>query len=117
MSRIFSGRVQPSHESGNIPSSGSKWQRGEVQEIVWKTFQREINGSVADVLLELYDDQRKQPHMLSATLQVVAMTLKDYSTVKVLPWLTKIIPSRRESFHASLFSVQNMFTASIHREN
>ncbi|CAJ1372070.1 unnamed protein product [Effrenium voratum] len=79
--RVLRGRVAPSHESGL--GSSAKWRRGEVQNVVWKTFQQEINGSTADVLLEVYDDQRKRNHILTATMDVLARTLKDYANLKV----------------------------------
>ncbi|CAK0819078.1 unnamed protein product [Prorocentrum cordatum] len=80
--RVLSGRVPASHESGPVPTE-SGWTPGRVQEIVWKTYQREVNGSTADVLLELYDDQRKKGHLSDAALRVVATTLKDYASLKV----------------------------------
>ena len=52
-------------------------------DVVWKTYQREINGSTADVLLELYDDQRKQQHIATAVMDVLAKTLKDYADIKI----------------------------------
>ncbi|CAK9065753.1 Protein disulfide-isomerase [Durusdinium trenchii] len=79
--RVLRGRVPPSHESNVVPNRS--WRRGEVQEIVWKTYQKEINGSTADVLLELYDDQRKKHHWLSGSMDVLAQTLKDYADLKV----------------------------------
>merc|ERR1712083_98462 len=57
--------------------------RGEVQDIVWKTYQKEINGSTADVLLEVFDDQRKKSHIAVATMCLVASVLKDYSSLKI----------------------------------
>merc|ERR1712083_139995 len=57
--------------------------RGEVQDIVWKTYQKEINGSTADVLLEVFDDQRKKSHIAVATMRLVASVLKDYSALKI----------------------------------
>eukprot|EP00913_Durusdinium_trenchii_P000673 g626.t1 len=77
--RVLRGRVPPSHESNVVPNRS--WRRGE--EIVWKTYQKEINGSTADVLLELYDDQRKKHHWLSGSMDVLAQTLKDYADLKV----------------------------------
>jgi len=82
VARVLSGRVPPSHESGNLPAQAA-WVRGQVQEIVWKTYQKEINGSTADVLLEFYDDQRKKSYIADATMRIVAATLKDYSNLKV----------------------------------
>lgn len=79
--KVLRGRVAPSHESNLVPNR--TWIRGEVQEVVWKTYQKEINGSTADILLELYDDQRKKHHTLSATMEVIAKTLKDYRDLKV----------------------------------
>ncbi|CAE8628173.1 unnamed protein product [Polarella glacialis] len=80
--RVLAGRIPPSHESGVMPNR-SKWARGEVLEVVWKTFQQDINGSTADILLELYDNQRKKTSILTATMDVIALTLKDYSNMKV----------------------------------
>eukprot|EP00927_Polykrikos_kofoidii_P021890 TRINITY_DN20598_c0_g3_i1.p1 TRINITY_DN20598_c0_g3~~TRINITY_DN20598_c0_g3_i1.p1 ORF type:complete len:1650 (-),score=421.89 TRINITY_DN20598_c0_g3_i1:172-5007(-) len=82
VNRVLSGRVQPSHESGGQPEQ-AKWTRGTVQEVIWKSYDREINGSTADVLIELYDNQRKKAHLAVGTLRVVAMALKDYSNLKV----------------------------------
>eukprot|EP00930_Biecheleria_cincta_P032798 TRINITY_DN22736_c0_g1_i1.p1 TRINITY_DN22736_c0_g1~~TRINITY_DN22736_c0_g1_i1.p1 ORF type:complete len:1599 (+),score=379.90 TRINITY_DN22736_c0_g1_i1:30-4826(+) len=82
LGRVLLGRVPPSHESGLVPNH-SAWVRGEVQEIVWKTYQKEINGSTADILLELYDNQRKKQHVLSATMSILAATLKDYRDLKI----------------------------------
>ena len=79
--KVLRGRTAPSHESNLVPNK--TWSRGEVQEVVWKTFQKEINGSTADILLELYDDQRKKHHILTATMEVLAKTLKDYRDLKV----------------------------------
>jgi len=81
--RVLAGRVHPSHESGAIPAQGAEWVRGEVQEVVWKTYQKEVNTSTADVLLELYDNQRKKAHVTGATLRMTAAALRDYSTLKV----------------------------------
>ncbi|CAE7537447.1 unnamed protein product [Symbiodinium microadriaticum] len=80
--RVLAGRVPPSHESGLVTNS-SKWLRGQVLDVVWKTYQREINGSTSDVLLELYDDQRKRQHVASAVMDVLAKTLKDYADIKI----------------------------------
>lgn len=82
LGQVLSGRVPASHESDNLPGQPA-WIRGEVQDVVWKTFQKEVNGSTADVLLELYDNQRKQAHVANATMKVLAATLKDYSLIKV----------------------------------
>eukprot|EP00931_Biecheleriopsis_adriatica_P085816 TRINITY_DN60604_c0_g1_i1.p1 TRINITY_DN60604_c0_g1~~TRINITY_DN60604_c0_g1_i1.p1 ORF type:complete len:1602 (-),score=424.61 TRINITY_DN60604_c0_g1_i1:26-4804(-) len=82
LGRVLSGRVPPSHESG-VVTNETKWVRGQVQEIVWKTYQKEINGSTADVLLELYDNQRKKQHVATATMAVLALALKDYADLKI----------------------------------
>mmetsp|Transcript_87340 Transcript_87340/g.154842 ORF Transcript_87340/g.154842 Transcript_87340/m.154842 type:complete len:1588 (-) Transcript_87340:74-4837(-) len=82
LSRVLSGRVPRSHESGAVPNQ-STWVRGQVQELVWKTYQQQINGSTADVLLELYDNQRKKQHLAAATMDVIALTLKDYADLKI----------------------------------
>eukprot|EP00439_Symbiodinium_sp_Y106_P039335 s4157_g4.t2 len=80
--RVLAGRVPPSHESGLVTNS-STWVRGQALEVVWKTYQREINGSTSDVLLELYDDQRKRQHIATAVMDVLAKTLKDYADIKI----------------------------------
>lgn len=82
VTKVLAGEIPASHESGLVPAN-PKWIRGEVQEIVWKTYQSEINGSTADVLLELYDDQRKKAHLAEAAMRIVAVTLKDYRNLKV----------------------------------
>ena len=35
------------------------------------------------MLLELYDDQRKQQHIATAVMDVLAKTLKDYADIKI----------------------------------
>mmetsp|Transcript_90781 Transcript_90781/g.157034 ORF Transcript_90781/g.157034 Transcript_90781/m.157034 type:complete len:1612 (-) Transcript_90781:46-4881(-) len=82
ITKVLAGNVPPSHESGLLPAK-PKWVRGEVQEVVWKTYQKEINRSTADVLIELYDDQRKRAHIADATMRMVAAAIKDYSTIKI----------------------------------
>ena len=75
--RVLAGRVPPSHESGLTPKE-SKWRRGSVLDVVWKTYQTEVNRSTADVLIELYDDQRKKAHIADATMRMVAAAVKDF---------------------------------------
>jgi hypothetical protein len=36
--KVLRGRVAPSHESNLVPNR--TWIRGEVQEVVWKTYQK-----------------------------------------------------------------------------
>eukprot|EP00929_Paragymnodinium_shiwhaense_P006457 TRINITY_DN10993_c0_g1_i3.p1 TRINITY_DN10993_c0_g1~~TRINITY_DN10993_c0_g1_i3.p1 ORF type:complete len:853 (+),score=190.40 TRINITY_DN10993_c0_g1_i3:42-2600(+) len=84
VSKVLSGRVAVSHESGKMPEDApKKWSRGLVQDIVWKTYQKEVNGSTSDILLELYDNQRKQAHIASGVMRTIAAVLKDYKYIKV----------------------------------
>lgn len=83
ITRVLAGRVPPSHESGLMPEQ-PKWIRGQVQEIVWNTYQKEVNRSTEDILIELWDDQRKKAHVADATMRMVASAVKDYSTLKVV---------------------------------
>ena len=39
--KVLRGRAAPSHESNLVPNK--TWSRGEVQEVVWKTFQKAVN--------------------------------------------------------------------------
>lgn len=80
--KVLKGQAIPSHESGKFPGNPN-FVKGEVQDIVWNIYQQDVNGSTADILLELYDDQRKKAHVAAATLRVVALALKDYRTIKV----------------------------------
>jgi len=83
ISRVMAGKVPPSHESALLPAQPLA-KRGEVQEICWKTFQKEVNRSTADILMELYDDQRKDSHVRGATMRMVASAVKDYPSLKVV---------------------------------
>ena len=39
--KVLRGRAAPSHESNLVPNK--TWSRGEVQEVVWKTFQKAVS--------------------------------------------------------------------------
>lgn len=43
--KVLRGRVAPSHESNVV--SNQTWRRGQVQEVVWKTYQKAGIGEEA----------------------------------------------------------------------
>jgi len=112
-------KLEPSHETLFL-NSNYTWQPGHVQEVVWGTYQRDVNHSTQDILLELYSPQRDNHHTQTAVMQVVAHSLRSLDLVKVARmdasqnWVPPGLTTRaRDSITADYFVITGNITRRV----